>query len=213
MTVYVDDARIPARVGKFNARWSHLIADTKEELHEFAERLGLKRSYFQDPVVSGKPKAQLGTRHAENWHYDVTESKRQMALELGAVAVTFRELPGIIDARWARRQEQLAWAARELPSAFLTVLESHIRELERTDRPPKALLVSGSEATRLELPDDEIATVFGLPIRRDDTIPPGYAYLRLPDDNLYTFVLPNLVRWQKPVGGVDKGRVTGVWHE
>lgn len=44
MTVYVDDMRVPARVGRINARWSHLMADTDEELHEFAARLGLRRS-------------------------------------------------------------------------------------------------------------------------------------------------------------------------
>lgn len=33
MTVYVDDFRVPARVGRINARWSHLTADTQAELH------------------------------------------------------------------------------------------------------------------------------------------------------------------------------------
>lgn len=36
MTVYVDDFLIPARLGCLNARWSHLFADTEEELHAFA---------------------------------------------------------------------------------------------------------------------------------------------------------------------------------
>lgn len=100
MTVYVDNIRIPAKVARFDARWSHLIADTQEELHAFAARLGLRRSYFQDPTVNGKPKAPPGTLAAENWHYDVTESKRQAAIRLGAVAVDFMELPAIIEARW-----------------------------------------------------------------------------------------------------------------
>lgn len=99
MTVYVDDVRIPATVGRFTAKWSHLTADTREELHEFAARLGLRRSHFQDPVVNGKPRATPGTRAAENWHYDVTESKRQQAIRLGAVPVPWRDLPAIIEAR------------------------------------------------------------------------------------------------------------------
>jgi hypothetical protein len=101
VTVYVDDARIPARVAGLSGRWSHLIADTPEELHAFAERLGFKRAWFQDPTVNGKPvPARPGTRAAENWHYDVTDFKRQQAIMLGAVPVTMRELPGIIEARW-----------------------------------------------------------------------------------------------------------------
>lgn len=103
MTVYVDDLGMPARVGGLSGRWSHLIADTPEELHAFAARLGLRRAWFQDPTVTGKPKATPGTRVAENWHYDVTASKRALALRLGAVPVPWRELPGIIDARWEQR--------------------------------------------------------------------------------------------------------------
>jgi hypothetical protein len=73
MTVYVDDARIPARVGRWDSSWSHLFADTQDELHAFAARLGLRRSWFQDPTVTGKPlAAKPGSRAAENWHYDVT---------------------------------------------------------------------------------------------------------------------------------------------
>ena len=101
MTVYVDDIRIPAKVGRYQARWSHLIADTREELHEFAARTGLIRSWFQDPVVNGKPKATPGTLEAEMWHYDVTDAKRKEAITLGAVAVPWRDLPGIIEARFA----------------------------------------------------------------------------------------------------------------
>lgn len=100
MTVYVDDLGMPAQVGGLNARWSHLIADSQDELHAFAARLGLKRSWFQDPTVNGKPIATPGTRAAENWHYDVTESKRRMAIKLGAVSVPWRELPDIIERRW-----------------------------------------------------------------------------------------------------------------
>lgn len=42
MTVYVDDMPIPAR-------WSHLMADTDEELHRFAASIGLRRSWAQYP--------------------------------------------------------------------------------------------------------------------------------------------------------------------
>ena len=102
MTVYVDNARIPARVGRHDTTWSHLFADTQDELHAFAARLGLRRSWFQDPVKVGKPiKARPGSRAAQNWHYDVTESKRRQAVSLGAVEVSWRDAVAIIDARYA----------------------------------------------------------------------------------------------------------------
>ncbi|MEN4464224.1 DUF4031 domain-containing protein [Mycolicibacterium fortuitum] len=76
MTVYVDDMRMPARVGRLNARWSHLLADTDEELHAFADRLGLRRSWHQKP----------GTAIS---HYDVTDTKRELAIRLGAVPINY----------------------------------------------------------------------------------------------------------------------------
>jgi hypothetical protein len=51
VTVYVDDAAIAATVGWITSRWSHLIADDKDELHAFAARLGLRRAWFQDPTL------------------------------------------------------------------------------------------------------------------------------------------------------------------
>lgn len=100
MTVYIDDARIPAQVGRHRTTWSHLFADTQEELHAFAARLGLRRSWFQDPVKTGKPKARPGSRAAQNWHYDVTEGKRRQAVALGALEVGWRDAVAIIDARY-----------------------------------------------------------------------------------------------------------------
>ena len=52
MTVYVDDYRVPATVGRIRARWSHLFVPAGtdlEELHQFAESIGLRRSWFQGP--------------------------------------------------------------------------------------------------------------------------------------------------------------------
>lgn len=69
MTVYVDDVR--HRFGRMIM--CHLWADSLDELHAFASRLGLKRAWFQQP-----PKA--------SWcHYDISLGKKRQALELGAV--------------------------------------------------------------------------------------------------------------------------------
>ena len=74
VTVYVDNA---FAVGDWG-RWSgggHLQADSVEELHEFAARLGLRREWFQSKP--GRP---------ENDHYDLSRRGRERALQLGAVA-------------------------------------------------------------------------------------------------------------------------------
>ena len=81
VTVYLDDWRQPARLGPVDDRWSHLVADTEEELHAFAGRLGMRRAWYQDR--SGRP------HHA---HYDVPERARADAVALGAVEVTWRQL-------------------------------------------------------------------------------------------------------------------------
>ena len=70
MAVYVDDAVTLWR-GK---RWAHLMADTLDELHAFAERLGLPRRAFQDKTSGA--------------HYDVTAQLRERAIALGAVPVS-----------------------------------------------------------------------------------------------------------------------------
>lgn len=65
MTVYVDDARIPWR----GYLWSHLVADTAEELHLAAEALGLARHRAQE--------------NGRTLHYDLPEDLRKRAVELG----------------------------------------------------------------------------------------------------------------------------------
>ena len=81
MTVYLDDWRQPARLGPVDDRWSHLVADTDEELHAFVARLGMRREWFQDKP--GRP------HHA---HYDLPERARSEAVAHGAVEVTWRDL-------------------------------------------------------------------------------------------------------------------------
>jgi hypothetical protein len=84
MTVYVDELftatpRI-AQVRYHGMRWCHLTADTLDELHEFAAKLGLKREWFQGHH-----------RNPAFWHYDLTANKRVQAVRLGAKELTWRE--------------------------------------------------------------------------------------------------------------------------
>jgi hypothetical protein len=87
MTVYVDNFRAPARVGRITARWSHLVTDNPDltELHEFAARIGLRHVWFQ----TGK--------HAHRPHYDVTDTKRTAAIAAGAIEIDVRELGDVLD--------------------------------------------------------------------------------------------------------------------
>jgi hypothetical protein len=79
---YADRARA---VGALNQHlWCHLGSTTSDdELHAFAEVLGLSRRSF------------------DRDHYDLTPSRRAIAIELGAVEVTADELMCVL--RYDRR--------------------------------------------------------------------------------------------------------------
>jgi predicted metal-dependent HD superfamily phosphohydrolase len=69
--ILVDEARWPWR----GRMWAHLVSDTSyDELHAFASSLGIPRHSFQGD------------------HYDIPSDYRTAALELGAHAVSSREL-------------------------------------------------------------------------------------------------------------------------
>lgn len=75
MTVYVDDMR--ARLGRMVM--CHMLADTDDELHAMAARIGVARRWWQSPQkTSGS-------------HYDIALSKRALAVEYGAVEITVRQ--------------------------------------------------------------------------------------------------------------------------
>jgi hypothetical protein len=74
--IYVDNAFDEGAWGKWQGG-GHLQADSTDELHAFATRLGLKRSWFQSRP--GRP---------WNDHYDLTRHKRLDAIQLGAVPQT-----------------------------------------------------------------------------------------------------------------------------
>ena len=58
-------------------------ADSQKELQAFAQRLGLRREWFQP----GEP---LGVKPSPFWHYDVTAGERAQAIRLGPTPVTWR---------------------------------------------------------------------------------------------------------------------------
>lgn len=82
MTVYVDDMR--AKFGRMVM--CHMLADTDEELHAMAARIGVARKWWQSPAkTSGS-------------HYDIALSKRALAVQAGAVEITMRQA-GSMNAR------------------------------------------------------------------------------------------------------------------
>jgi len=71
VTILIDEALWWSR----ERRWCHLVSDASyEELHEFAERVGMPRRGF----------------HGD--HYDVPEEYRAAMIEAGAMEVESREL-------------------------------------------------------------------------------------------------------------------------
>ena len=75
MAVLVDPLRDYPDTGLPFRSWCHLVSDASfEELHAFAEALGIPRRFFQGD------------------HYDLPEHLRARAVELGAVPVATREL-------------------------------------------------------------------------------------------------------------------------
>jgi uncharacterized protein DUF4031 len=105
MAVYVDDMR--ARYG--NMVMCHMLADSDEELHAMADRIGVDRRWHQAPPrCSGS-------------HYDIALSKRALALAAGAIAVTAREAAAMNAHRRVHGQlgnpaQALAWR-REVTQA------------------------------------------------------------------------------------------------
>jgi len=79
MAVYVDDMHQTAMGNYGRMKMCHMLADTVPELHEMADKIGIKRKWYQGPPVTINP------------HYDICMSKRKEAVECGAKEITMRE--------------------------------------------------------------------------------------------------------------------------
>ena len=78
MSIYVDAlVQYPAHMiqpeaRRFGILWSHMTTDGPiEELHAFAAKIGMRRAWFQN--------------HPKHPHYDLVPSRRQRALQYGAI--------------------------------------------------------------------------------------------------------------------------------
>jgi hypothetical protein len=87
VSVYVDDARIPWR----GLRWSHMVAESADDLHAAARTLGL-------PAAAAQARGRT-------LHYDLPEALRERAIALGvAQPIHWRDL--------VRRRDELAVGTR-----------------------------------------------------------------------------------------------------
>jgi len=75
MTVYVDQPAYP--YGRMVM--CHMLADSLDELHAMADRIGIRRKWFQASPPHSVP------------HYDICKSKRALAVAAGAVELTSRK--------------------------------------------------------------------------------------------------------------------------
>lgn len=79
MAVYVDEIQHYPQTKLPYKNWCHMACDGDlEELHAMAEKIGLKRSWFQ--------------KHPTLPHYDLVPSKRALAIRYGAIAIPATDL-------------------------------------------------------------------------------------------------------------------------
>lgn len=82
MAVYVDDYNAPYR----NMVMSHMIADTRSELLEMVDKIGVQRKWIQDMWKQSE-------------HYDISLAKKKIAIKHGAKLINARELVKIMNER------------------------------------------------------------------------------------------------------------------
>lgn len=82
MAVYVDDMR--AKYGRLVL--CHMIATADAELHAMADRIGVSRRWWQH------------SREGGDSHYDICLTKRALAIQYGAIPITWRQA-GAMNAR------------------------------------------------------------------------------------------------------------------
>jgi hypothetical protein len=90
--VYVDT--IQNYGGSASFKWKdscHMYADTLDELHAFAKKIGLKRAWFQDKRLP---------------HYDLNKGRHAAAIKAGAIQHDLRQAYDFWTVKgWTRRSQ------------------------------------------------------------------------------------------------------------
>ncbi len=96
MTIYVYKLKGLGGVGalpgarSYDVPWFGLTADTEDELHPFAETIGLYRHFYHPRTVAG-PRQPPGVGH-----YDLNQGERDRAVASGAQPLTWRQRERIL---------------------------------------------------------------------------------------------------------------------
>ncbi len=77
MAVYIDDLAVLLR----GRRMCHMAADSLEELHAMAEKVGIGREWFHDGDTPINKRLRLHS------HYDVNLRESKLVIEQGAIVV------------------------------------------------------------------------------------------------------------------------------
>lgn len=77
MSVYVDPPFHRYRRGHRTYHMCHMMADTLEELFDMVNRIGVDPKWFQEGRYP---------------HFDICKSKRELAIQNGAIPVSSKEL-------------------------------------------------------------------------------------------------------------------------
>lgn len=98
MTIYVyplKGQRPIAPIRYAEPLWYGMTADSEDELHPFAESIGLYRHFYRPPDVAVSPQA-LGIGH-----YDLDQAESDRAVAGGAQRMTRRKLARVLRQRTA----------------------------------------------------------------------------------------------------------------
>lgn len=79
MAVYVDNFYLTPMSAFGRMKMSHMIADTRQELFEMVDKIGVQRKWIQGFNTTRE-------------HFDVSKGRREAAIKAGAIPVNYREL-------------------------------------------------------------------------------------------------------------------------
>ena len=88
MAVYVDHGQWPYR----GMKMCHMMSESLDELHAMADLIGIQRKWFQ--------------ANASTPHYDISQSKRALAIKHGALEADRAKVVELIRHWRAKKNEQ-----------------------------------------------------------------------------------------------------------
>ena len=118
MAVFVDEIReypetmIAPAARRCGRLWSHMTADTPEELHKMAAAIGLKREWCSDHTQP----------NSRRLHYDVIPSVRAKALKKGALEISLWDRDGYEEATRKAREKATSHQPTLFDAAKITGL-------------------------------------------------------------------------------------------